>query len=772
MLSTLYTIIIYPLVQIIELVYGAFDLTFNIPGVSIIGVSIAVTLLCLPLYAVAEHWQQVERDTEKKLKPGIERIKKSFKGDEQYMILSTYYRENHYHPIMALRSSFGLLIQIPFFIAAYKYLSELSVLKGASFLFIRDLGAEDALFKIGSFPINVLPIAMTIINIIAGAIYCKGFPLKDKLQIYIMALLFLVLLYTSPSGLVLYWTMNNILSLVKNCFYKFKHPLKVLYFTAIAIFAGLDIYFIASGFGFTKAGFLIVLSILIPFIPLVLREVKKYINHETGQFTTHYFLRFFVFFIAANILFLLSGLVIPSNVIVASPQEFSFIDNYTTPLFFIKNTMLQAYGLFVFWPTCIYLLFNKRIQANFAILYEILALCSLVNAFFFPGHYGLLSPMLVYQAEVTFIPSILDICINIGVLLVCITAVFVLFHFNKQKSCMIFSLICLIGLFGLGIANSNKINSEFKKLEKTYTNVQATSIDPVFHLSKTGKNVFVIMLDRAIGGYIPEIFKESPELKDQYSGFTYYPNTVSSAFFTLMGSPPLYGGYEYVPEEINKRSSESLVSKHNEALSVLPRIFARNGFDATMTDSPWANYSWIPDMSFFSKYPEKIRSFNTMKKYRDQWFMHNNKTLPAVQSTLNKRNFIWYSFMKIAPFALRDFIYNNGEWWGSTSSTGRNYTFIDSYAVLDLMPLLTDTTAGTNGTSNNTFTFICNDTTHDPTLLQGPDYVPVDVITQRGSSPYSAEPHYDIDASAIKRLGTWEQWLKDNGVYDTTIIMI
>src|SRR5574344_2375336 len=276
MLSTLYTIIIYPLVQIIELVYGAFDLTFNIPGVSIIGVSIAVTLLCLPLYAVAEHWQQVERDTEKKLKPGIERIKKSFKGDEQYMILSTYYRENHYHPIMALRSSFGLLIQIPFFIAAYKYLSELSVLKGVSFFFIKDLGAEDAMFRIGSFPINVLPIAMTIINIIAGAIYCKGFPLKDKLQLYGMALIFLVLLYTSPSGLVLYWTMNNIFSLIKNLFYKLKNPLKVLYFTCISIGAALDLFFIISGYSFTQSGFLIVLTLVIPFIPLILKFTRTY----------------------------------------------------------------------------------------------------------------------------------------------------------------------------------------------------------------------------------------------------------------------------------------------------------------------------------------------------------------------------------------------------------------------------------------------------------------------------------------------------------------
>ena len=75
---------------------------------------------------------------------------------------------------MAFRSSFGLLIQIPFFIAAYVFLSNLSALRGEHFLFIRDMGAEDALFRIGNFPVNVLPIAMTLINIVAGAVYTKA----------------------------------------------------------------------------------------------------------------------------------------------------------------------------------------------------------------------------------------------------------------------------------------------------------------------------------------------------------------------------------------------------------------------------------------------------------------------------------------------------------------------------------------------------------------------------------------------------------------------
>ena len=223
MFDFLYNVCIAPLVMIIEACYVALNEILESEGWAVVGISVIVTILTLPLYDVAERWQQLERDTQARLKGGVDRIKAVFKGDEQYMILSTYYRQNHYHPMMALRSSFGLLIQVPFFIAAYNFLSNLEVLKGISFLFIRNLGEPDSVITLSNgFSINILPILMTLINCVAGAIYTKGFALREKLQIYGMALIFLVLLYNSPSALVLYWTMNNVLSLVKNIGYKLK----------------------------------------------------------------------------------------------------------------------------------------------------------------------------------------------------------------------------------------------------------------------------------------------------------------------------------------------------------------------------------------------------------------------------------------------------------------------------------------------------------------------------------------------------------------------
>ena len=70
----------------------------------------------------------------------------------------------------------------------------MEALQGMKFGFINNLGQEDAMFYIGSFPVNILPILMTLINIISGIIYTKGHPLKAKIQVYGLAAVFLVLL--------------------------------------------------------------------------------------------------------------------------------------------------------------------------------------------------------------------------------------------------------------------------------------------------------------------------------------------------------------------------------------------------------------------------------------------------------------------------------------------------------------------------------------------------------------------------------------------------
>ena len=222
------SLLIGPLKLLFEVIFAVALKVIENPGLSIIVLSLAMNVLVLPLYRRADAIQIEARDTENKLKDVVSHIKKTFSGDERMMILQTYYRQNNYNPLSVLSGSISLLLEIPFFMAAYQFLSGVDAFSGAAFGPIKDLSAPDGLIAIGSFTINLLPIIMTLVNVISSSLYLKGFPLKTKIQLYGMAGFFLVFLYNSPAALVFYWTLNNLFSLVKTLFYRLKNPKPVL----------------------------------------------------------------------------------------------------------------------------------------------------------------------------------------------------------------------------------------------------------------------------------------------------------------------------------------------------------------------------------------------------------------------------------------------------------------------------------------------------------------------------------------------------------------
>ncbi len=763
--NILYTVILYPLVQIIEISFKIFDKLFDNTGIAVLGVSLTVTLLCLPLYIVAEHWQQVERDTQAKLKPGIERIKKTFKGDEQYMILSTFYKQNHYHPMMALRSSFGLLIQIPFFMAAYSCLSKLPALQGESFLFIRDMGQQDAIFSIGSFPINILPIAMTIINIIAGAIYTKGFPIKEKIQIYGMALIFLVLLYSSPAGLVLYWTMNNVFSLIKNIFYKLKNPLKVLYILMCSgcVFVAVFVLFIYDGGASPiKRLAAAIPMLLLTGIPLYLKGINWLLSKPLSSLVENKSNRFKLFIFSAIGISVLTGLVLPSNLISSSVQEFSNVEYFTSPTNFLHAPFWQSIGLFIFWPLCIYFLFSKKIQTLFSALFSIILISAAVNAFAFSGNYGSMDITLKFIGGIEA-QSKIFILINLIITLLIFLGLNLVFSLKKNQIFTNLTMIISVVFVILGIINIVKIRNDYKAFETARVNNNSESENSFtkrLHLSKTEKNVIVIMLDRAESSYFPHIVENFPELNTQLSGFTFYPNTISCNGHTFMGTPGLYGGYEYIPSEINKRDTEKLVDKHNEALLLMPRIFTEQaGYSAMVSDLSWGNYSYVSDLSFMNKYPDittNILNGRYTGELKKQ--ITTSKQVSLIKNA--NRNLFWVSLFREAPAVLRPVVYYKGSWWGEEGAVDMD-SFLDWYAALYFLPQITDFSSDTGSLA-----IMTNEATHSNEEIQYLD------ITNQINHFSGYLPGYDINVACLKTIADYCDYLKANNAYDNTKIII
>lgn len=179
-------------------------------GYGLLALSLLTTLILAPLRKKVSAAQDAERLLNKVIKPQLARIKAESSGEERHQRIRRLYKRYAYHPIMSIRAMWGLLLQVPFILAAYHMLSELTALRMVSFLGVDSLANPDALLPGG---INLFPLLMTAFNL-AAALLTPNATRKETAQAFVIAALFLVLLYAAPSALLIYWTSNNLLSLV------------------------------------------------------------------------------------------------------------------------------------------------------------------------------------------------------------------------------------------------------------------------------------------------------------------------------------------------------------------------------------------------------------------------------------------------------------------------------------------------------------------------------------------------------------------------------
>lgn len=140
-----YNVIILPIESILEFAFCYTLEKFDVLGVggAIVAVSLIMNFLALPLYNMADALQLKERNIQNAMAERVKRIKLAFKGDERFMMMQAYYRLNNYHPLYAVRSSLSILIEIPFFIAGYHFLSHCPALSSKAFFVLKDLGEPD-----------------------------------------------------------------------------------------------------------------------------------------------------------------------------------------------------------------------------------------------------------------------------------------------------------------------------------------------------------------------------------------------------------------------------------------------------------------------------------------------------------------------------------------------------------------------------------------------------------------------------------------------------
>jgi YidC/Oxa1 family membrane protein insertase len=145
-----------------------------------------------------------------RLQPEIERIKEKYAKDAQALntAMMALYKENGVNPA---GGCIPTLAQMPLFFALYAVILNAIDLRQAPFVaWIHDLSAPDQLFTVAGFPIRLLPLLMA-----GTGFLSQRFTPTDPRQaptMYMMNVVMLVIFYPMPSGLVLYWTVMNLLT--------------------------------------------------------------------------------------------------------------------------------------------------------------------------------------------------------------------------------------------------------------------------------------------------------------------------------------------------------------------------------------------------------------------------------------------------------------------------------------------------------------------------------------------------------------------------------
>ncbi|MGD8391133.1 MAG: membrane protein insertase YidC, partial [Desulfobacterales bacterium] len=196
-------------------------------GIAIIILTILVKVLLWPL-GQKSYKSMSEM---KKLQPLMKEIREKYKDDKQRMnqeVMGLYKT----YKINPLGGCLPMVVQLPVFFALYRMLYQAIELRHAPFfLWIDDLSAPDRLFRFGfSIPFMEPPYGIPVLTVIMGASMLlqqkMSPPMGDATQakmMMFMPIIFTVIFINFSSGLVLYWLVNNILSIAQQYYTQKKY---------------------------------------------------------------------------------------------------------------------------------------------------------------------------------------------------------------------------------------------------------------------------------------------------------------------------------------------------------------------------------------------------------------------------------------------------------------------------------------------------------------------------------------------------------------------
>jgi YidC/Oxa1 family membrane protein insertase len=709
MLTLLYNLFILPIETLMRWVLESLFLVIGDYGLAIILLSIVINVLIFPLTALSEKFRKDDKDIKDRMKNDIANIKKSYTGRERYFYIKTIYKQFDYSTFSSIKASFGLLLQIPFFFAAFYFLGNYSAFYGVSFGFIGDLSKPDNLL----FGQNLLPILMTIVNLASVYFYAKNMTNSDKYQLWGLSAIFLVFLYFESSALLLYWTMNNLFSLGKNF---------------------IEEKFDISKFKEKSASFL-----TLPFIKIKNNKTLKFISTNI--------------FAQAIILFFGTIFIYKAIPIAASDTGMYSVDYLSVVVY-----LLGFFTLSISTVAIIYYFLSRKWRNIVTILATFGAFSGLFYAFIMPFEITPLTAMVIPN----FI-HVGSIIVKIGKLLLLLLLMIVWFFiFEKIKKAALIvilstNILLMVQTFSMGI-NPKVINNMAIK-DKTGMSLEEAN---KFYSFSNESNTIVIVMDEFQGNIFSDIVAKHPKFKQHFSGFVYYPNTLSHGSHTRLSLSAITGGAEFQSQLIPKRDDYKKLKSDSWDLPYVPKNlpYLKN---MAMAEKYQYSYSFYNPMfaecEIFNIYSEAICTRRVIIKDN---LLGQQKQVLSMQKGVYGDNFetakffSQLSFLLNLPHMVKPRVMS---FMGLNTDFGYPHA-IKEYSQLDNMAVFSNVES-----SKKTFKFIHNTFTHKSWMINANCQ-----IVNKNFKEYQG--FFNAGYCSMKLLNNFFVKLKSLGIYDKTKIII
>lgn len=744
MKEILYYIFVFPLESVLGFVFNWFIGLSHSAGLSIVLLSILVNLFLLKLFFLADRTAKNHGLVKEALDIKIAEFKRVFKGAELYTYIATLYRQKHYHPIFALKALGGLALQVPFFVAiVFLFEFHSPELQGVSFGVIPDLSKADGLLG----GINLLPILMSCLTLINVWVSSKD--RGSRIQGVIITLIFLVLLYGMPSSLLVYWTTSMAFALVKTCFIVFasKYRLKTQQGKKINRIFRFDFLFDNN---------------------TVPSERLIYCNFSTIIITT---------------LCLIVFIYNPFALYSSDLSQFDIGEIY--------KTLAILFGFFLFGSIFLVYLMSFLYKTRFlkiscwclcsflfvAFIYNFILNYDVING----REFGQLDHF-VFKTGISFdgLAYLFVDCIALFASLI-VSFIVIKYIVTKKVIFNIFSfflgtlIITSLVIFGMIVYNREKIGDLEKSKSEIYNgeniNLLPDYSSNLLSLSRTEKNIIIFMSDAFSGEHFHRILQENPEYQRLLSGFTYYPNTLSSDGHTMLTAHMILAGHQTSIFANRNGGLKQYADTVDEFLFETLKQYAST-YDVSIFGIPY-----LSERTQKGYKEHKINFWVTPYDFLDYYKSLHTKEIKDANEEVQKKlkvpigELISFGVFSMSPYKIRKRIYTSHGWiFGS-----KNNIDLFEHGLRNVSTLASIVKHFNIKNQKPTFKYIYTAATHLPFVLDPNTCRPTLEFASKNNNtipnPDLYNGHYASEICAIRNLIEFVRFLKTYQVYNNTMIV-